>query len=118
MHYILNFSECSNNFVEMAYKDISESSDSESVISCVFLNQADTSEKICCVTHRICDQRARPLKLNDQVCKKDFLHSIELDISGHSDQLYCYTATAGNDTYTIMVEGSFDFIIGILYTSH
>lgn len=113
---LFNFTECANNFVEMVYKDISELSDLESVnISCVFLNRSNTSEKICYIAHQLCDRsRATSLKLNNQVHKKDPLYNIELDISNHLGQLYCSTTTAGNDsTYSVKVEGSFDFITGI-----
>ena len=107
------YTECTNNFVEVVYKDTSESSESI-IISCVFLNQSDTSKKTCCVTHQLCDQRGPP---NDEVCNKDFPYSIKLDMSGYSDQMYCYIATASNGTYTVKVEGSFEFITGITHHS-
>lgn len=98
------FAECSNNFVHVVYKE---------TISCVFLNQSDTSEKTCCISYQLCDQSGPQ---NNPVCTKDFSHNIQLEVSGPSGQVYCYTITASNDTYTAKVEGS--FIAGITITSH
>ena len=45
---IFDCAECTNKFVQVSYN--------KSIISCVFQNQSDTSKKLCCVTHRLCDQ--------------------------------------------------------------
>ena len=81
----------------------------ESTVSCVFLNQSDTSEKTCCVTHRLCDQK---ILENTLRCNKDSTYNnvIELEVYfGHlsTSQKYCYAVIASNDTYTVKVEGTF-----------
>ena len=83
-----------------------------STISCVFQNQSDISKKLCCITYRLCDQQESQ---NVQDCNEDFSDRIELGVSDSvsSDQLYCYTAIASNDTYTVKVEGSFIIVTGI-----
>ena len=104
--------ECTNSFIQVVL-EYNETS-SESVISCVFLNSSDTSEKNCCVTHRLCDQQ-EPTKVQEY-CNSNFPYSVELNISGHLKQRYCYTVTASNDTQTVKVEGS--FIAGITNYHH
>ena len=99
------FEECTNNFVQVMYKEAT----SESSISCIFLNQSDTSEKTCCITHRLCDQMGP--ESNVQVCSRNSPYSIQLKVSDHSSQHYCYTVTASNNTHTVKVEGT--FTIGI-----
>lgn len=84
---------------------------SESTISCIFLNPSDTSEKTCCVTHGKCDKNGPE---NVQECKTNSPYSIQLEVPGHSNQRYCYTVTASNDTYTVKVEGT--FTLGIVET--
>ena len=84
---------------------------SKSTISCVFLNQSDTSNKTCCITHILCGQTAGPTTV--QECNNIFPYRIEVNVSGRSKQTYCYVVTASNDTYTVIVNGS--FIPGIIY---
>ena len=79
---------------------------SESTISCIFLNPSDTSEKICCVVYQLCDQEFEETE-NIQECNNNLPYSIELDVSGNSSRMYCYSVTASNDTYTVKVEGNF-----------
>lgn len=62
------------------------------------------SEKTCCVIYRPCDQEGYQ---NIQECNVDFPYMINLDISGDSGQVYCYTVTASSDTYTVKVNGTF-----------
>ena len=104
-YVLIFFAECTNNFVQVEYKE----NTSDSTISCVFPNQSDISEKVCCITHQLCDQKERI----SQECNKHLQYKIDLEASESvsSGQLYCYTAIASNNTYTVKVEGS--FITGI-----
>ena len=70
---------------------------------------SDTSNKTCCITHRLCDKKGLN---NAQKCNKNSPYNINLEVSGHSGQTYCYTVTASNGTYTVKVEGT--FILGII----
>ena len=72
----------------------------ESTISCIFNNHSDVSLKSCCITYGLCDQK---MPQNSLECE------IESDISDSvsSGQMYCYTAIASNDTYSVKVKGSF-----------
>ena len=74
----------------------------------MFPNQSDISEKTCCITHQLCDQKEPQ---DTQECNKDLQYKIDLEASVSSGQLYCYTVIATNDTYTVKVEGR--FIAGI-----
>ena len=103
----IHFTECTNSFVQVEYEETS----SVSTISCTFVNVSDTSEKTCCVSHRLCDQN-QPDNTPGPVCSIDSPYSIQLEVSRHLTQTYCYTVTASNDTYTINVEGT--FILGII----
>jgi hypothetical protein len=98
--FTLIFAECINKFVRAEYIDAI----SESAISCIFLNLSDTSEKTCCVTHEICDERGPE---SVQECRTDPPYKISLEISDRSNQRYCYTVTASNDSHTVKVEGNF-----------
>jgi hypothetical protein len=75
-------------------------------ISCVFLNQSDTSEKTCCVTYGSCDQR-EPGSTPAYNCSRDSPYNIQLEAADHSSQRYCYIVTASNDTHSVKVEGTF-----------
>lgn len=97
------FIECTNNFIQVIYKETT--SISEPVISCVYLKQSDASNKTCCIGYGICDQET--FEYTQQECNEDFPYNIQLDVSGHSRQTYCYTVTASNDTYTVKVKGNF-----------
>ena len=90
------FAECTNNFVQVVYNE----TNTESTISCVFKNQSDVSEKSCCITYGLCDQK---MSQNSLECR------IESDVSDSvsSGQMYCYTAIASNETYSVKVKGSF-----------
>lgn len=100
------FTECTNNFVQVEHKV----SSIESTISCVFLNQADTSEKSCCVTYRPCDQRERG---SAQICNRESPYNIKLKVTDPSSKdYYYYTVTARNDSHTVKIEGT--FILGIV----
>ena len=101
----MNFTECTNKFVQVEYKEMS----SESIISCIFLNLSDTSNNTCCVTHRLRDKKGLD---NAQKCNKNSPYNINLEASGRSNQHYCYTVTASNGTYTVKVEGT--FTLGII----
>ena len=90
------------------YREITSSI---SIISCEFLNQSDTSEKTCCVTYI-------PCKINlkgpgNTQCDRDSPYDIQLEVIDQSYDLYCYTVTANNDTYTVKVEGT--FTLGIVH---
>jgi hypothetical protein len=85
-----------------------------SSISCVFLNQSDTSEKICCVTYGPCDQKELG---SDQTCNRDSPYNIQLEVDDRSSQTYCYIVTASSDTYTVKVEGTLN-IIGIVISNN
>ena len=98
---------CTNTFVQAEYII----TDSESAISCIFLDPLDTSEKNCCVTHGICDEKAENAMV--QECKIDPPYNIPLEISDLSSKRYCYTVTASNDNHTVRVEGT--FILGKNY---
>lgn len=104
----LALTECTNNFVQVMYT-------SESILSCVFLDLNDTSDKICCVTHRLCDQDKPG---NTQKCSRNFPYNIQLQdlVSNPSSQKYCYTVTASNGTHTVKVNGRLNFVPGIIIT--
>ena len=100
-YYDSFFAECTNNFVRAEYRE----ADSISVISCIFLNPSDTSEKTCCVNHGRCDEKVPE---SVQECKTDPPYSIPLKIlSVSASQRYCYIVTASNDIHTVKVEGTF-----------
>jgi hypothetical protein len=103
-----NFTECTNNFVQVFYNE----SSSGSIISCVFLNPSDTSEKTCCVIYQLCDQERIDSEMAPG-CNKSVLQEIELKVFVNSSETYCYTVTASNDTYIIKVDAN--FTKGIIY---
>ena len=98
-YHILHFTECNNTFVQVIYRE----TNSESIISCVFLNQSDTSEKTCCITLRLCDQEG--LDNARQECNKTSSYDVQLEVTGRSNEKYCYSVTARNDTFATKVEG-------------
>ena len=101
--YDYHFLECINDFVQVMYN-------SESIISCIFLNRFDASEKTCCVKHHLCDQHGSE---NVQECSNDFPYDIKLNIYGGSGQtVHCYTVSASNSTYTMRVDGTFTTLSG------
>ena len=101
----VNFAECTNNFVQVVYTETIAGS----TISCIFLNQSDVSEKSCYITFQLCGHL---FQTDFQVtgCNE---HRIHFDVSNSvsSGQRYCYTAIAGNATYTVKMDGA--FITGI-----
>ena len=99
---MIRIAECTNNFVRAEYRETAF----ESTISCIFQNPSDTSEKTCCATLRRCDNIESE---NVQYCITESPYNIQLEISDRSmtNQRYCYTVTANNDTYTMKVEGTF-----------
>ena len=98
--YDSQYTECMNDFMQVVYRDTS-------TISCIFLNQSDTSKKTCCVTYRRCDQK-KPGNTPITNCSRDSSYNIHLEVADYSSQnYYCYTVTASNDTHTVKVEGTF-----------
>ena len=101
-----------NNFVQVMYRE-------NSTISCVFLNQSDTSEKECCVTYGLCDRREAQHK-NTPTCNRNSPYNIQLEVADRSR--YCYTITASNESHTVKLEGIFTLgiyssISNILFSS-
>ena len=84
-----------------------------SMISCVFLNPFDTSAKTCCVRYELYEQKGAK---NISQCNNNMPYMIQLEVSSNSSQIYHYTVTANNDTYTVTVEGKFTRGITIINT--
>lgn len=72
-------------------------------INCTFLNQQDTSEKQCNITYGQCLQSE---KQSAQGSATGLMKSIILPLSLDGHTQLCYSVTASNDTYTVVVEGS------------
>jgi hypothetical protein len=74
-------------------------------ISCIFLNELDTSPKSCNVRYGICGQESSTIQGNDSN-KSPLKISIELNSSILGSTNCCYIITASNETYEIKVNGS------------
>ena len=96
---------------------VNEETTSGSTLSFIFLDQNNTSDKMCCVVYRLCDHE-RPE--NAQKCSRNSPYNIHFvsDVSNHSGQKYCYTVTASNRTYTVKVNGMFVLGMQSLSCSH
>ena len=91
------FPECTNRFVEI------EHNSATSTISCIFLNELDTSEKVCSIQYGVCDQEFEVTEtVSDTTTSDTVMLKIALTVS---DRTYCYNITARNRTYTVMVGG-------------
>ena len=82
---------CTNQFVKVEY-DLTSST-----ITCVFQSSAENS---CCIKYGQCHQ-----KLNLTAEGNSTTNKVMLQIK--SDRSECYTVTASNGTFAVMVEGSF-----------
>ena len=87
---------CTNQFVEVQY------SSADSTISCIFLNQMDTSIKSCNVTYGICGQNLKQTVQGSTSLM--FPNTVVLKVTQSSSFYYAVTAT--NDSFTVVVEGS------------
>ena len=93
--YVFFHSECNNQFVEIKYNSAA------TTISCVFLNQLDSSEKSCSIQYGICDQEQTEMVASNTTSGNVMLN---LALTG-SGRVYCYNITARNRTYTVIVDG-------------
>ena len=86
-----------NQFVTVEYNS------AESTVSCTFLNQQDDSTKFCRIRYGQCQQELMLSSEAYATTETVIVLSLEFDNAG---QMYCYTVEAGNNSYTITVEGS------------
>ena len=89
--------ECTNQFVEVQYDSAT------STISCVFINELDTSEKSCSIWYGVCDQEQTEMAA-DNTTTSSVMLNLDLTNTG-SNLMYCYSITARNGTYTVIVDG-------------
>ena len=88
---------CTNNFVTIKLNRAA------SAISCIFIDELDTSEKSCSVVYGLCNEAQMKLAA---LSPNTTSSSATLDlILSDSSATYCYNLTASNSTYEIMVEG-------------
>lgn len=90
--------ECTNLFVEVQYYD-----SATSIILCVFLNELDTSEKSCSIQYGLCGQEQTEMAA-DNTTTSSVMLNLDLTNTG-SNLMYCYSITARNGTYTVIVDG-------------
>lgn len=89
--------ECTNQFVEVQYDSAT------STISCVFLNELDTSEKSCSIRYGLCGQEQTEMPADNTTTSSVILN---LDLTSiDTSRMYCYSITARNRTYTVIVDG-------------
>jgi hypothetical protein len=89
--------ECTNQFVEIGYNSAT------STITCVFLNELDTSEKSCSIRYGVCDQEKTEMATGNTTTGSVIL-DLDLTNTG-SSSVYCYSVIARNRTHTVMVDG-------------
>ena len=95
--------ECTNNFVKVEYNSGTRS------LTCVFLNNLDTSEESCNVTFGECDKLESSTYITDMETANSMTVLPDHLIAG----IYCYIVRASNGTYTVTVNGSISMYICI-----
>ena len=95
---------CSNEFVRVKYDSAT------STISCNFLNQFDTSEKVCRIHYGVCDEI-----IVETTSASDTSDSVTLKLRILNSASYCYSLTASNDSYTVTVEGQIGIMSHCVY---
>ena len=79
----------------MTYDSIS------STISCKFLRLTDTSEKLCNISYKFCQQDTRA---ENNIMNSSTSTFITISLS-LSPGIYCFQAKVSNDTFNVTVEG-------------
>ena len=74
-----------------------------SILSCMFLDELDTSDKSCSVQYNPCESDQGLMK-TAYANTTSTTATLKLNVNG-SDVAYCYILTARNSTYEIIVKG-------------
>lgn len=101
-------SDTSNNFVDLSF-DLALKT-----VTCLFLNQQETSDKICSIVYGNPTENCRAISLQSKSDSSDSVRigfPTEYQISPQSR--YCFAITASNGTFSVIVEGS--IVTGILF---
>ena len=71
----------------------------------MFLIELDTSEKTCSIWYGPCDQEQTEMaSAADNTTTSSVMLNLDLTSTGTS-HMYCYSTTARNRTYTVIVDG-------------
>ena len=87
--------ECTNQFVEVEYDRIA------STITCRFLDETDTSVKLCTVMYGECGQEL--VQTTQGSSTMETPNNIVLSVDANKN-LECYSVTASSDLVTVIVE--------------
>ena len=96
LHHISLHTECTNQFVEVEYDRTA------SAITCRFLDETDTSVKLCTVMYGKCGQELVQTTQGSSTMEtpNDVILSVNANI------LECYSVTASSDLVTVIVESN------------
>ena len=73
------------------------------IITCIFENRQDTTEKSCIVEYGPCEEPVNQIAQANSTLADPYLVKIQLDSELSS---YCYTVNASNSTFTVFIEGN------------
>jgi hypothetical protein len=99
------YSDLPNNFVQLSFDVVLKT------VTCLFIHKKDTSTKQCNIMYGLLGKTCNVLGHQSSSNTSDRVRiGLPIDHRSHqSPKEYCFRVTASNKTFTVLVEGSFNF---------